>query len=158
MQHCNLRIPFPLKIFQRLLWKALGDFSRHTSKWKLHLWVSKYLPALSQNGPAKLVVWILGGQSTGPPFRSSLIPPLLFLVPWYSSNFDFMSYRAHFYRINTTWKKICKWLYNKWSHNSRADQIFLKILLSDSNICNECIKFFTFGTKKCQIWFDTAQL
>ena len=25
------------------------------------------LPALSQNGPTKLVVWIFGGQSTVPP-------------------------------------------------------------------------------------------
>ena len=30
------------------------------------------LPALRQNDPTKLVVWIFGGQSTVPPLQSSL--------------------------------------------------------------------------------------
>ena len=49
----------------------LGDFSLH--KMKVAVMGIK-LPALSQNDPTKLVVWIFGGQSTVPSLRSSLVP------------------------------------------------------------------------------------
>jgi hypothetical protein len=38
----------------------------HYKKWKLHLWVCSCLH------PAKMVVWIFGGQSTVPPLHSFL--------------------------------------------------------------------------------------
>ena len=55
---------------------GLGEFSLHKIK---IVFISIQRLALIQNGPTKLVIWILGGQSTVPPLRSSLFSTVIVL-------------------------------------------------------------------------------